>query len=290
MSQGESGLDLLPWLIFFLEENVIQFFVGAAVALSIFIPLSFFYIRRAVEKTRDLEKRTMSSERLAFVGTLAGGLAHEIKNPLSTMNINLQLLMEDIHSVPGENSKKAYLKLKALQKEVQRLEEILNDFLRYAGGQNLELKECDINEVLDEVVNFITPEIKQKNIMLLKSFDANLPPCRIDSDLMKQAILNIIINAEQAMGNGGELMIRTFRNKRHIQIDITDTGTGIPKDIINKIFQVYFSTKKTGTGLGLPTTKRIVEEHKGTISVQSEEGKGTNFSIRLPINLTIDRI
>ena len=249
--------------------------------------MAFFYIRRAIEKTRDLEKRAMTSERLAFVGTLAGGLAHEIKNPLSTLNINLQLLKEDMQSLTGENSKKAYIKIHALQKEVQRLEEILNDFLRFARGQKLELGEHDINEILDEVIDFVTPEMKQKKISILKSYETNLPLCRIDSNLIKQAILNIIINAEQAIENGGELMIRTSRDKKNIQIDITDTGTGIPKGIIDKIFQVYFSTKKTGTGLGLPTTKRIIEEHKGTISVQSKEGKGTNFTIKLPINLTI---
>ena len=138
------------------------------------------------------------------------------------------------------------------------------------------------------MVDFVTPEIKQKKILILKSYDANCPRCRIDSNLVKQAILNIIINAEQAMENGGELMVRTSRDKKYIQIDITDTGSGIPKDIIDKIFQIYFSTKKTGTGLGLPTAKRIIEDHKGIISVQSEEGKGTNFSIKLPINLTIN--
>jgi signal transduction histidine kinase len=137
------------------------------------------------------------------------------------------------------------------------------------------------------VVDFVTPEVKQKKILILKSYDAHLPPCRIDRNLIKQAILNLIINAEQAMENGGELMIRTSGNKKYLQIDITDTGLGIPKDLVDKIFQVYFSTKKTGTGLGLPTTKRIIEEHKGTISVQSEESKGTNCSVKLPIDLRI---
>lgn len=272
---------------FFGSKKVIQFLIGAAVAIVVFIPVAFFSIWRAIDKTRELEKRAMHSERLAFVGTLAGGLAHEIKNPLSTLSINLQLLMEDVQSMTGENSKKAHRKIQALQREVQRLEEILNDFLRFARGQKPELEERDINEVLDEVVDFVTPEIKQKKILILKSYDANLPPCPIDSNLIKQAVLNVIINAEQAMENGGELMIRTSRNKRYIQIDITDTGTGIPKDNIDKIFQVYFSTKKTGTGLGLPTAKRIIEEHKGTISVQSEEGKGTNFTIKLPTDLRI---
>ncbi len=267
---------------------MIQSLIGAAVSILIFIPMAFFYVRKAIEKTKNLEKRAINSERLAFIGTLAGGLAHEIKNPLSTLNINLQLLQEELESMTGENSKRVYRKTQVLQKEVQRLEQILNDFLRFARGQKLELKDHDINEILDEVADFVTPEIKQKNILILKSYDADLPQCHLDSNLIKQAILNIIINAEQAMENGGELMIRTSKDKKYIQIDITDTGPGIPKDIIDKIFQVYFSTKKTGTGLGLPTAKRIIEDHRGTISVQSEEGKGTNFSIKLPTNLPLN--
>ena len=267
---------------------MIQYLIGAAVSILIFIPMAFFYVRKAIEKTKNLEKRAINSERLAFIGTLAGGLAHEIKNPLSTLNIYIQLLQEELESMTGENSKRVYMKTQVLQKEVQRLEQILNDFLRFARGQKLELKDHDMNEILDEVADFVTPEIKQKKILILKSYDADLPQCRLDSNLIKQAILNIIINAEQAMENGGELMIRTSKDKKYIQIDITDTGPGIPKDIIDKIFQVYFSTKKTGTGLGLPTAKRIIEDHRGTISVQSEEGKGTNFSIKLPTNLPLN--
>ena len=265
-----------------------SYFIGAVIAIVIFVPAIIFYVRSAVEKTRKLEKRAMNSERLAFVGTLAGGLAHEIKNPLSTLSINLQLLKEDIDEMSGENSKRSRIKIQALQKEILRLEEILNDFLRFAKGQKLELQYLDINEVIDELIDFVSPEIKQKNIVVLKSYDSNIPRCRIDGNLIKQALLNLIINAEQAMENGGELMIRTRSNKELVQIDITDTGTGIRKEVVDKIFQVYFSTKTAGTGLGLPTTKRIIEEHKGTISVQSEEGKGTNFSIALPIHLTVD--
>lgn len=266
---------------------MIRYLTGAGIAIIVFIPVAFFFIRRAIDRTRELEKRAMHSERLAFFGTLAGGLAHEIKNPLSTLSINLQLLLEDVQSMTGENCKKVHIRIQALQREVQRLEDILNDFLRFAKGQKLELEECDVNEVVDEVVDFVTPEIKQRKILILKSYDAHLPPCRIDRNLIKQAILNVIINAEQAMENGGELMIRTSGNKKYLQIDITDTGPGIPKDLVDKIFQVYFSTKKTGTGLGLPTAKRIIEEHKGMISVQSEEGKGSNFSIKLPVDLRI---
>ena len=287
MSQEEINRNRLPGS-FFLMKDLIPYLTGAIAFIVIFIPVFFFSIRRASYKARELEKRAMNAERLAFVGTLAGGLAHEIKNPLSTININLQLLKEDMQNAADETGKRIYSKIHLLQKEIQRLDEILNDFLRFAREQKLELKGCDINEVLDDVVDFITPEMRQKKILILKSYDTSLPTCEIDANLIKQALLNVIINAEQAMEHGGELMIHTSRNKKHIQIDITDTGCGIPKNITHKIFQVYFSTKKTGTWLGLPTTKRLIEEHKGTISVQSEKGKGTNVCIKLPINLTLN--
>lgn len=268
---------------------MIQYLIGAIASVIIVVPLAYYYYNSGIiRKTKELEKRTIDSERLAFAGTLAGGLAHEIKNPLSTLNIHLQLLKEDLQSIigaSGDDTRKVYRKIEIIQKEALRLEEILNDFLRFAKGQKLELEYCDVNEILDEVINFATPEIKQNNVFVLKSYHHGLPLCYIDSKLIKQAFLNIIINAQQAMENGGELMIRTSKIKKSVQIDITDTGHGIPNDSLNKIFQVYYSTKTAGTGLGLPTTKKIIEEHRGTISVQSQEDKGTNFTIQLPINL-----
>jgi len=267
---------------------VVQYIlIGAIASVIIIIPLAYYYNREIIRKTRELEKRTIDSERLAFAGTLAGGLAHEIKNPLSTLNIHLQLLKEYLQKTIGtseEHTRKVYRKIEIIQKEAQRLEEILNDFLRFAKGQKLELDHCNVNEIIEEVINFAMPEIRQKNIVVLKSYHPGLPLCYLDSKLIKQAFLNIVINAQQAMNHGGELMIRTSKVKQFVQIDITDTGHGIPKDSLNKIFQVYYSTKSTGTGLGLPTTKRIVEDHRGTIGVQSEKGKGTNFTIQLPIN------
>ncbi|MGQ3685228.1 MAG: two-component system sensor histidine kinase NtrB [Candidatus Loosdrechtia sp.] len=265
---------------------MIQYLTGAAVFFLISIPAILFSIRRAITKTRELEKRAMNSERLAFVGTLAGGLVHEIKNPLSTLNINLQLLKEDIQNTLGKEDERVYRKVQILQKEVQRLEEILNDFLRFARGKKLEPGDHNIHEVLDEVIDFVSPKLKQKNIAILKDYDTRIPFCCIDKNLIKQAILNIILNAEQAMENGGELMIHTRKEKKNLLIDITDTGSGMPEAVLDKIFQVYYSTKKAGTGLGLPTTKRIIEEHKGTISCYSEEGKGTKFSLRLPLRMT----
>ncbi|MCP5005098.1 MAG: two-component sensor histidine kinase [Planctomycetes bacterium] len=214
---------------------------------------------------------------------LAAGLVHEIKNPLNAISVNLQLLNEDLHADTSKTDRKMCSRVQLLQKEVFRLQDILNDFLRFAKKHELNFEECDINEIIENVLDFVTPETMQNSIRILKNFDTNLPKCKLDRNVIKQALLNVILNAQQAMPGGGELLVRTFKNRKMLYIDITDTGYGIPRDNICKIFQVYYSTKKTGTGLGLPTVKRIIEEHRGTISVHSEEGKGSSFLIKIPI-------
>lgn len=230
-----------------------------------------------------MEKKSTESERFSDVAMLVGGLVHELKNPLSTMSVNLQLLKEEIQDDDTEKRKRILKKIQVLQKESSRLEDILNDFLRFAKEQKLTLEGHDINTVVDEVLDFITPEAQLQSIKILKLYDPALPECRIDINLMKQTILNILLNAQEAMPEGGTLTVKTLLNKKTIQIDIADTGVGIPSDKINKIFQVYFSTKKTGTGLGLPTAKKIIERHNGTLTVDSKEGEGATFSILLPV-------
>jgi len=224
------------------------------------------------------------SDELNHLNTLAAGLVHEIKNPLNAISINLQLLNEDLQDQNSERDIKMSSRVQLLQKEVCRLDNILSDFLRFAKKPVLHFEECDINGIIESVLDFIGPDAMQNSIRILKSFDTKLPKCNLDSNVIKQALLNVILNAQQAMPNGGELIVRTYQNGENIFIDITDTGVGIQKNKIDKIFQVYYSTKKTGTGLGLPTVKKIIEESKGTISIRSEDGKGSSFLIKLPVN------
>ena len=192
--------------------------------------------------------------------------------------------MNSGHDSNIEKDSKMPRRVRLLQKEVSRLDSILSDFLRFAKRPELHLEVCDINEIIDSVLDFISPEAMQNSIRILKSYDTKLPKCNLDSNIMKQALLNVILNAQQAMPDGGELIVRTYGNSENIFIDITDTGVGIHRDKIDKIFQVYYSTKKNGTGLGLPAAKRIIEENKGTISIRSEDGKGSSFLIKLPVN------
>ena len=235
------------------------------------------------------------------LSTLADGLAHELRTPLSTISLNLQLLQEELQTIVGsppqpalersegadttlnEKAEAALKRVCVLQKEIQRLEEILSDFLRFAKGGSLELLEQDINQVVDEVIDFIAPEAKRNGIEVVRDYAPDMPIVRLDTGLIKQAILNITINAQQAMPQGGRLSVSTSHKEGYVHIEVTDTGTGIPRHHQDKIFQAYFSTKKKGTGLGLPTAKRIVEGHGGSISVESTEGRGSSFIIQLPL-------
>ena len=231
-----------------------------------------------------MSKNDFDSGELNYLNTLAAGLVHEIKNPLNSISINLQLLNEDLQDRNSGKDAKMASRVQLLQKEVCRLDSILSDFLRFAKRPVLHFEECDINGIIESVLDFIGPEAMQNSIRVLKSFDTKLPKCNLDINAIKQALLNVILNAQQAMPSGGELMVRTYQNGENVFIDITDTGVGIQEDKINKIFQVYYSTKKTGTGLGLPTAKRIIEENKGTIDIRSEDGKGSSFLIKLPVS------
>jgi len=217
-----------------------------------------------------------------YVTALAGGLAHEIKNPLSTIKVNLQLLAEDWAEPATPKEKRTARKLQVLQNEVERLTQTLEDFLRFTRVERMELRPTDLNDVAAEVAEFVGPELDRLNIDLLEQYAHGLPICMADTKLLKQAILNIILNAQQAMPDGGELILRTSLTDGDVAIEIIVTGPGVPEKLRDKIFSPFFSTKKDGSGLGLVVTKRIIDQHRGTVSFISESGKGTDFLIRLP--------
>ncbi|MCP3859347.1 MAG: two-component sensor histidine kinase, partial [Phycisphaeraceae bacterium] len=200
-------------------------------------------------------------DRLASLGQLASGLAHEIKNPLSTMNINLQLLEEDWREARDEREVRGRRRLEILGREVKRLEEIVNDFLRYARRRELDRRPHQVNRILGEVLDFTGPALDRAGVRVRRLFAEDLPPLAIDRDQFKQAILNLVVNAQQAMPDGGELMVRTGTLSGEVRIEITDTGEGIPPQVLERMWDVYFSSKKTGTGMGLPTARRLIQEH-----------------------------
>lgn len=235
-------------------------------------------------KAEALEKAKEEETFPAWIAQLAGGLVHELKNPLSTIKMNLQLLEEELENANTPREKRNLKKIQSVMEEINRLHNILDDFLRFSRSQKLECSEGFLNGAVEDVLSFIEPEALQSQVKILKNLDSSLPLIQLDKNLIKQAILNLVLNALQAMPNGGELIVETFLRDRWICLEVTDTGTGIPKERLQKIWDVYFSSKKTGTGLGLPTTLKIVEAHGGTIAVQSEENKGSQFTLCLPLH------
>ena len=245
---------------------------GLAVAGIMAVIWSGRYVR--------LQQRARQAERLAELGTLTGGLAHEIKNPLSTIQLNLQLLREDL----PERSGRLVSRLDTVQKEASRLRDILDDFMRFAGKIELSRTPVDIHNLMEELVDFYSPLAQLQRVQLRVRPVEHPLVANLDERLVKQAVLNLMINALQAMpAQGGEIILSAREEPGRVRIDVTDTGKGIPADELARIFDAYYSTKKGGTGLGLAISRRIAEEHGGRISVASEVGKGSVFSLDFPI-------
>lgn len=221
-------------------------------------------------------------EQNAQIARLAGGLAHEIRNPLSTLSLNLDLLAEDFQEAETPRERRAGARIERLKHEARRLQDILENFLRFARLQDLKPREADLNEVLEELCDFYEPQASTRGVTVRTHFAADLPRIPLDADAFKQAVLNLMLNAEHAMPDGGELMLTTRRDGPFVTLDVVDTGCGMPEDVCSQIFEPFFSTRKGGTGLGLPTTRNIIEAHGGRIDIQSVPGRGSRFSIRLP--------
>jgi len=231
----------------------------------------------------------------ALLVRLAAGLAHEIKNPLSTMAINLALLDEEWGGArrasgapePGAREQRCLKRVHTLQREVRRLETIVDDFLRFARGGQINRAPADLCALVREVLEFVEPEDRAQGIRHHVHLPAGLPLVMLDTGAFRQAVLNLVVNARQAIPDGGELIVRVERQGNFVELTLTDTGVGMTQEDLERCFEVYYSTKKGGTGLGLSTTRRIVEEHDGTITVVSEKGRGTSFSIVLPLLVEI---
>ena len=216
------------------------------------------------------------------LATLAGGLAHEIRNPLSTIRMNLELLSEDLAEHDSGNARRMLNRVAKLQSECLNLEGVLNAFLQFAKAGQLTLRSGSLNDEVDEFLTFLTAEAEEQNVELRPHLDANLPMVRMDKALIRQVLSNLARNAFQAMPNGGSLEFITMVRKGDIVLEVIDTGEGMAPKTVEHMFQAFFSTRSGGSGLGLPTVRRIIEAHGGTIACDSEPGRGTRFTILLP--------
>jgi PAS domain S-box-containing protein len=240
---------------------------------------SLIYVEDITEK-RGKEARLRRAENLASLTTLAAGVAHEIKNPLGSLSIHIQLIQK---AVAGNQLSALDKYIAVVNEEIDRLNRIVVDFLFAVRPMDLEPREGNINALIGELVEFVRYELDEARINCVMELSENMPPIEFDERFMKQALLNLIKNAIAAMGNGGTLTITTGFNDTEIQISVKDTGIGISEENLPKIFEPYFTTKPTGTGLGLTLVFKIIREHRGDLNVKSREGEGTDFIITLPI-------
>ncbi|HVT30461.1 MAG TPA: ATP-binding protein [Lacipirellulaceae bacterium] len=221
-------------------------------------------------------------DQYAEIARLAGGLAHEIKNPLSTIRLNMDLLAEDLADVETPAGRRALKRIDVVRRECQRLQSLLDDFLSYAKVRRLRPESSDLNHQIEDVLDFFAPEAKEAGVEIVRYLDPELPRVMLDREAFRQALLNLIINAKQAMPEGGQLVVRTSAQGGTVEINLIDTGCGMDDGTLSRMFEAFYSTKPGGSGLGLPTTEKIIAAHGGQIRVQSEVGHGTQITIELP--------
>ncbi|MBI5686112.1 MAG: PAS domain-containing protein [Verrucomicrobia bacterium] len=239
-------------------------------------------ILRDVTAARKQTANTIATERNEAVSLLAAGVAHEIGNPLNSLNIHLQLLDRELRHVPAERRAALKESVRVAKAEVARLDKIISDFLRAARPTPPRLALESLNAVVEDTLQFMSAEIQGASVAAEVNLSRGLPRVWLDHDQMKQVFINLIKNALQAMKPGGKLAVATERTEEFVIVNVTDTGAGIAPHLIGKIFEPYESTKQGGSGLGLMIVRRIVQQHGGAIDVDSAVGKGTVFRVRLP--------
>jgi signal transduction histidine kinase len=261
----------------------VKLWIGAGIAILI-LGVAFAYVLRLLHRTRLLEAQAQMDDRLAFVGALAAGLAHEIRNPLNVLSMNLQMLEEEL----GERASAgagvdARVYLAALQGEIRRLSTLVNNFLSYARPHQPRFESKDLNAILRDLAVFLRPEFESRRLALREDLSAYLPPVDLDEALIRQAVMNVLINATQVLKEGGTVTVTSRVGPQgEAIVSVEDDGPGIAPADRERIFEVFFSSRGGGTGLGLPIAARIMQAHGGSIAVESEVGKGARFILTLP--------
>src|SRR5450755_2435914 len=235
---------------------------------------------RDLDSLESINTQLQVSERLAALGRITAGVAHEVKNPLNSMRIWLENLKE---SLPADQDAGAMQAVNVLDKEIDRLDAVVKRFLDFTRPMDIRLEATQLSHLLPEVLELAQPQLQKANIQLAQLLPIDVPEVYVDRALLKQAVLNLVLNAAEAMPNGGQLSLVLSRRGEMAEITVADTGKGIPPENKQKIFQLFFTTRPGGSGIGLASAFRIVQLHNGSIDFTSEVGRGTTFRIELPL-------
>lgn len=245
---------------------------------------SFNFMVRRLKENKEIEKRLREAEHLSAVGQLAKSIAHEIRNPLNFINLSIDHIKDCYHPASDKEALNFQNLIQSIKQEIQRLNKLVGDFLDYGKPLRLNRQSINAEILLNDVIEIINAKASSEGIAIEKRLDF-LPEISVDSELIKTCLFNIIINAFQAMPDGGTLTLKTEEENGKFVITVSDTGKGVSREKISKVFEPFFSTKTTGLGLGLAITKRIIEDHGGTIEFHSTEGKGSKVIIKLPLSV-----
>jgi PAS domain S-box-containing protein len=272
------------------RKDKVEFPVGFTINNHLSIrgeTLGKIVIFRDMTNVFKIQEEILRMDRLVSLGKLSSGIAHELRNPLAGIKTTAQALSEEMSK---DDSRREYLN--RITKEIDRLNDLLKTFFSFAKPQKLNLIDWSVKDVINEIIPFLFKEIADQGVRFVEAYHPQLPKIKVDKNQMYQVFLNLFLNAIQAMPNGGELKIEVNPtvsysqdgpSQNFIKIVISDTGKGIPPNIIHRIFDPFFTTKPKGIGLGLSITYQIIKKHGGTIKVESKLEKGTSFIINLPV-------
>ena len=228
------------------------------------------------ERTQQLQLQ------YAELAQIAGSLAHEIKNPLSVIRMNMELVEEELVDAESPRERRVWTKIQTVHDQCVRLESLLNDFLKFAKLRDLELSVGSLNKQITTILDMYEAQAQSQNVEIVRYLDPELPAMRMDSETLQAALANLIKNALESMSDGGELTVRTHLAPSGIAMDLIDTGCGMSEDTALNMFTAFYTTKPAGSGLGLPMARKVVSAHGGRIGVESEEGHGTKFTLEFP--------
>ena len=245
-------------------------------------PVGHAIILRDITESRRSTEKTIESERFNALTLLAAGVAHEIGNPLNSLHIHLQLMERKVRKLDGKVKKELEEAIAISRAEITRLDSIVTQFLQAIRPSKPVLHPENVNSIVDEALRFLAPEIADRDVVVEAELRPDLPKLELDRDQLKQAFYNVMKNSFEAMKRRGILRIRTDMDATHVSISFTDTGGGMSAESLSRVFEPYFTTKGSGSGLGLLIVRRIVREHGGEMAIESNEGKGLTLTIRLP--------
>ncbi len=269
--------------VFYPRQRFLNFYIVPLLDEAHSVVTGLAVILRDVTETRRRTETTIESEKISALTLLAAGVAHEIGNPLNSLNIHLQLMERELKNLPAKKAQRLRDDIRVARDEIQRLDRIINQFLHAVRPTKPDLQRASLNDVVTETLVLLEHELASRDIFVEQELADELPKTLVDQAQLKQAFYNVIKNALQAMRAGGILCVRTEVTDTQVIVSFIDTGQGITPEQIGRIFEPYYTTKKEGSGLGLMIVQRIVREHGGTIEVESNVGRGTTFRIKLPI-------